>query len=134
LRLLIVEDEPFIALDLEMLLEQTGHQAVGVADTFESAVALADRTSPEAALIDVNLRDGFTGVRIAETLARRGRAVAFVTGNAEQVPPDFAGAVAVLEKPFTAAGVDEVLQILAEALGQGRAAEPRYARRAPVAR
>ncbi|HTI66185.1 MAG TPA: response regulator [Caulobacteraceae bacterium] len=131
MRLLLVEDEPFIALDLQLLSTAAGHEVVGVADCFDSALALAASAEPDAVLVDINLRDGFSGVRIARALTGRGQvAVGFVTGNAEQIPPDFAGALAVLEKPFTQAGVEEILDILQTAHGGGpaRVGAPRYAR------
>jgi CheY-like chemotaxis protein len=130
MRLLLVEDEPFIALDLQMLTTSAGHEVVGVADTLQGALDMAAAQSPDAALVDINLRDGFSGVRISQALSGGGAmAVGFVTGNAEQIPPDFAGAVAVLEKPFTYEGVEEILSILEDAR-EGRAARsaPRYVR------
>jgi len=133
LRLLLVEDEPFIALDLELLSTSAGHEVVGVADSLETAIALANSARPEAALVDINLRDGFSGVQVSRLLAGAGQVcVGFVTGNAEQIPPDFAGAVAVLEKPFTQAGVEEMLGILQCACDGAAPPEggPRYARMA----
>ena len=134
MRLLLVEDEPFIALDLQLLSTSAGHEVVGVADTLESASQLADSVSPDAALVDINLRDGFSGIQVSRMLSgARGVAVGFITGNTEQIPPDFGGAVAVLEKPFTQQGVEEMLAIL-RAISEGDAApraRPRYARLAP---
>jgi CheY-like chemotaxis protein len=129
LRLLLVEDEPFIALDLEMLVEAEGHQVVGVADTFDTAMDLAASSEPEAAFVDLNLRDGMTGLQVARALARdQGLAVAFITGNAEQLPADFAGALAVVEKPFTHHGVAELLAMLQDAREGRPSIVPRYAR------
>lgn len=130
MRLLLVEDEPFIALDLEMLVEAEGHQVVGVADTFQGAMDLAASSEPEAAFVDLNLRDGMSGLRIARALAdRQGMAVAFITGNAEQIPADFAGALAVVEKPFTHQGVAELLSILQDAREGRTNTAHRFARR-----
>jgi CheY-like chemotaxis protein len=134
LRLLLVEDEPFIALDLEMLVESEGHHVVGVADTFEGAMDMAAAAAPEAAFVDLNLRDGMTGLQVARALAQgQGVAVAFITGNAEQIPSDFAGAVAVVEKPFSHEGVAELLSILEDARAGRAARQPTYARLAPRA-
>ena len=131
MRLLLVEDEPFIALDLQMLSTSAGHEVVGVADTFDTALDLAMTQHPDAALVDINLRDGFTGFRISQALSGQGRIVGFVTGNAEQVPADFAGALAVLEKPFTQQGVEEILGVLQSARGGPCCLAPRYVRLAP---
>jgi CheY-like chemotaxis protein len=131
LRLLVVEDEPFIALDLQMLSTSAGHEVVGIADSFASAVELASSETPDAALVDINLSDGFSGLRVSRALTVGGACrVLFVTGNAEQIPPDFAGAVAVLDKPFTQEGVEEALEILRNACAGGEPSHdaPRYAR------
>src|ERR1700760_5040 len=101
LRILLVEDEPLIALDLETILERLGHQVVGVAETCAEAVRLAGDERPDVALVDIKLRDGFTGVEVARRLTDDfGLYCAFVTGNPEQVTA--AGAV-VVAKPYTAA-------------------------------
>lgn len=112
MRLIIVEDEPFIALDLEMLATSAGHGVVGVADSFASALALYEAHTPTAALIDLNLSDGPTGSRIARALIDRGVAVGFITGNPDQLPRGFEGATGVLDKPFADQGVLEMFDVL----------------------
>lgn len=132
MRLLLVEDEPFIALDLEMLSNAIGHEIVGVADSFDSAVEIATAAGPDAALVDINLRDGFSGVQVSRALSGgQGLAIGFVTGNAEQIPPDFAGALGVLEKPFSPAGVEEMLALLQAAIDGRPAGPPRHVKLAP---
>ncbi len=115
-----------------MLSTSAGHEVVGVADSLETALALARSAAPEAALVDINLRDGFSGVQVSRALAGVVR-IGFITGNSEQIPPDFAGALAVLEKPFTQAGVEEMLGILQSACDGDAppSGEPRYARTPP---
>ncbi len=136
MRLLLVEDEPFIALDLQLLSASAGHEVVGIADSLATALQLAASQAPDAALVDINLRDGFSGVQVSRALTgQSGVRVGFVTGNAEQLPRDFAGAVAVLEKPFTEAGVAELLGLLQTCCdgGGAPAGETRYARLPPAA-
>lgn len=129
MRLILVEDEPFIALDLQMLALAAGHMVVGVADSFDTAMALARAERPDAALVDLNLSDGPTGPKVAQTLMHDlGVAVGFVTGNPDQLPQDFGGAVGVLDKPFVDQGVLEMLQML-EALDGRGPEEPRYVRK-----
>ena len=101
MKILIIEDEPFIALDLETAVQAQAHQVVGVADSLQSALTLARTRAVDGALIDLRLRDGFTGPTIAETLkAEFGMPFAFITGNVEQLPEHRHGAVAVVEKPL----------------------------------
>ena len=66
-KVLIVEDEFLVALDLEELLTRAGHEVVGVVPDRASLDRL--RTPPEVALVDVNLRDGPSGPLIAEELS-----------------------------------------------------------------
>ncbi len=114
MKILLVEDEPFIALDLRSIVAALGHEVVGVADSLTLALQLAEATHPEAAFIDMNLRDGFTGLEVARQLAGRfGVRFGFVTGNAEQLYKDPSGAVAVVEKPFTDEDIADLLERLA---------------------
>jgi CheY-like chemotaxis protein len=113
---MLVEDEPFIALDLETILASMGHDVVGVADCLAGAIVLAEASRPEAAFIDVNLRDGFTGLDVACALRDRfGIRFGFVTGNPEQLPTDRCGALGVIEKPFTDADITGLLARLSTA-------------------
>jgi CheY-like chemotaxis protein len=120
MRLLIVEDEPFIAADLESLALGLDHVVVGVADTKSAAVSMAETLAVDAALLDVKLRDGFTGADIAEQLFNpRKLPFAFVTGNAEQIPPGAFGAVVVVPKPFTDRQIEAALDALAARCAAG---------------
>ncbi len=113
MRLILVEDEPFIALDLQMLAVSAGHGVVGLADSFDTALALAEEQRPDAALIDLNLSDGMTGPKVARALIERlGLKVGFITGNSNELPKLFRGSAAVLDKPFVDQGVFEMLKVL----------------------
>ena len=96
---LIVEDEIFVALDLERILTDAGYQVTAIAA--DRASALAAGAQAEFAFVDINLRDGPTGPDIAATLAREhGVKVVFVTANPGQIalPCDALGYV---RKPFS---------------------------------
>ena len=60
-RILVVEDEPFIAFDLVMAIEDAGGQAIGPASSIHDALDLIAGTSPDGAILDVNLPDGNIG-------------------------------------------------------------------------
>lgn len=64
-RVLILEDEPFIAFDLADAIERAGGTVVGPAMTIREALQLISRTPVEAAILDVNLPDGDVGPVIA---------------------------------------------------------------------
>jgi CheY-like chemotaxis protein len=83
-RVLIVEDEFFISLDTQDLLEGLGHDVVGIAVTAEEAVEIADRERPDVVLMDIRLlgpRDGISAA--AEIRASFGIGSIFVTANTD---------------------------------------------------
>jgi CheY-like chemotaxis protein len=101
-RVLIIEDEPIIAMDLQQLVESAGHEVVGLATSEEEAVAIAERERPSLVLADVNLGQGGDGASaVARILARHATPVIFVTAYPERlltgtrVEPAF-----VITKPF----------------------------------
>lgn len=59
---MIIEDEPIIALDLESLLEGLGHRVTGVARTEQEALRLAASKKPGLVLADIQLADGSSGI------------------------------------------------------------------------
>ncbi|HZH08935.1 MAG TPA: response regulator [Microvirga sp.] len=110
LRILIVEDEFLIALELESLLQDAGHDVVGIAASSEEALALGRELSPDLAFVDIHLADGLTGIGVARELSDRHHVtVLFMTANANRIPEDFAGARGVIAKPYTERGVREAL-------------------------
>jgi CheY-like chemotaxis protein len=110
LRILVVEDEILIALELESLLQDLGHDVVGIAASSDDALALGRDLKPDLAFVDIHLADGPTGVDVARELASEHQVtVLFMTANAKRIPEDFAGAWGVIAKPYTERGVREAL-------------------------
>lgn len=104
-RVLIVEDEILVACEVEAVLEDIGHQVVGIAPDLNTALALAAQPI-DLALVDLNLRDGLTGPEIGRRLCERdGVAVLFVTANPRILGDGIAGAIGVLTKPADEAAV-----------------------------
>ena len=88
-------------MELELVLGECGCDIVGCAMDQASAFSIAGRERPDLALVDINLLDGMTGPRIAQTLVgEHGTAVVFLTANPEQIPEGFAGALGAVSKPF----------------------------------
>jgi len=122
-RVLIVEDEVLIALDLASTLEDLGHEIVATASDSAEALASA-REGIDIALVDLNLRDGPTGPSLGETLARDwGATVIYLTANPRQVSPCCNGPVGVLSKPYTDDALAATLRF-AVSLREGGAACP----------
>ncbi len=111
-KVLIVEDEFIVALHLKQILTALGFDIVGIAPDMRSARACAEE-NPDIALVDVNLRDGPTGPKIGEMLAREyGASVMFVTANPRQIYPVPAGPLGVMSKPLNDNEIGLVLDFL----------------------
>ena len=124
-RILVVEDEPLVAMELESNLAAAGCEVVGPAGTLEQARSLVAQADFDAALIDVNLA-GRTVDEIAAALTQKNCPFAFVTGyGREALPRGFRDAV-VLGKPF---GRDQVLATVEVLLYQGAGVVPLRQRR-----
>lgn len=98
-RILIVEDDPLIGLDLAVELERAGFAVVGVAPSVAKALQLFAQQGCDLAILDVNLGRE-TSAPIASTLADARVPFIGVTGyHIDQCPPEFSRAP-VLSKPF----------------------------------
>lgn len=98
-RILIVEDEALLAMQMEGALADGGHEVVGLADSRDEALALAGRARPELALVDIQLHGRRVGVDLARELNRQGVPCLFATGNCPE--KDGRGvALGCLHKPF----------------------------------
>ncbi len=97
-RILIVEDEMLVAYELESILEDLGHQPVGIVPDVQAAELYFDEAL-DLALVDLNLRDGLTGPQIGERLGERGVTVLFITANPSLLGNGIAGAIGVITKP-----------------------------------
>ena len=100
-RVLIVEDELVIGLELATILEATKVQVIGPANTLSAGRALIAKETLDAALLDINL-GGERAEELAKELARARVPFAFLTGyGRETLPPTFQ-ATALIAKPFHA--------------------------------
>ncbi len=82
LRILIVEDDGLIALDLAMTVEELGHVVAGEAAEADAAVEAAGRLMPDIVMMDLKLRRGSSGVDAAEAIhGRYGIRSLFISGN-----------------------------------------------------
>ena len=108
---LIIEDETFIAMDLEGLIESLGHRLVGVARTHTEAVALAKVRQPGLILADIQLADGSSGLDAVNELLKSFEVpVIFITAyperylTGERPEPAF-----LIAKPFQPTTVSAVI-------------------------
>lgn len=98
-RILIVEDEALVAMELRFVLEDLGHEVAGVVADARTARATARETEVELALVDIHLSDGPTGVELGRELAELGATVVYMTANPGMVRNGVAGTLGVLSKP-----------------------------------
>lgn len=121
-RILIVEDEPLIAMDIARIVEEMGHTVCGTAADHAEAVALAKRASPHIVLADIQLKGGDSGIEaVQDILNGISVPVVFVTGfperllTGERLEPTF-----VVTKPFKP-------EALVSVIGQALAMHPPFA-------
>ena len=114
-RILVVEDEALIAMDLEWTLRERGCEVVGPVATLDEAVRAAATEQPlDGAVLDVNL--GRERVfPVADVLAARGVPFLFLTGYEREILPARHRGHAVLAKPYRA---EHLVRLLAEAVGE----------------
>lgn len=82
--ILILEDEPAVAEDLRIKLEQLGYRVVGMAETGSQAIALADAQAPDLALVDIVLPGDMDGIEVAEHFKQMQIPVVFLTAYANE--------------------------------------------------
>lgn len=115
-RILVVEDDAFLALDLAEHLGQAGFTVVGPATSAAQAMRLLSEPASDAAVLDVHLGPHETSEPVAIELKARGIPFVTVTGYShEQRPPAFDGAP-VLSKPVRTA---DLLAALSRCLSGG---------------
>lgn len=108
---LVIEDEPIIAMDLAKLVEGLGHRVVGTARTHTEAVAMAAKTNPGLVLADIQLADGSSGLEaVQEMLPHLDVPVIFITAYPERL---LSGTrpepVFLVTKPFQASTVKAIV-------------------------
>jgi PAS domain S-box-containing protein len=100
-RILIVEDEALVAMEMAAILAQAGYVVAGPVARLDEALARARGDAIDGALLDLNL-GGLSGIAVAELLAEQGVPFAFVTGYEDTGVPPSLGDVPVVGKPFSA--------------------------------
>lgn len=116
LRVLVVEDEMLVAMNIEDMLLDLGHEVAALASRLESALALAREGSFDIAMLDVNLA-GQASFPVADLLRERGIPYLFATGYGVQGIAEAHRTVPVLQKPFRARDLEETLRAAARSAG-----------------
>ncbi len=125
LKVMIAEDDLFMADMLQDVLVEGGYEVCGIARTVDEAVALGRAHTPDLAVIDLRLADGGLGTEIATQLAALGGlGILYATGNIAGVMVSGTAGHACIVKPYSAADLLHSLKIVAEMVADGTASPP----------
>jgi len=110
-RILIIEDEALVAMELRFVLEDLGHEVVATAGDARTARNLAKEMEVDLALVDIHLSDGPTGIDLGRDLAKEdGVTVLYMTANPGMVREGVAGTIGVLSKPTDERAVKQAVE------------------------
>ncbi len=99
-RILIIEDEALVAMELRFVLEDLGHEVIAMAADARTARKAVDSAEVDLALVDIHLSDGPTGIELGRELAQdQGVTVLYMTANPGMLGDGVAGTIGVLSKP-----------------------------------
>ena len=104
-RVLVLEDEYLIAMDLKGWLQDAGASVVGPAPKVKTALELIERDAPDAAVLDVNLGEGSTAYPVADRLSALGVPFLFATGDVRRIDHPAHRGRPRLAKPYREADV-----------------------------
>jgi DNA-binding LytR/AlgR family response regulator len=114
-KVLIVEDEFSIALDLELYLQELGYQVVGIADHYEQAIEMMQTQKPDIILMDIHIKGAKTGIEVAKTAHQNHHIpVIFLSALADSITIDDAMQTepfGYLTKPFKEIDLRNLLAI-----------------------
>jgi DNA-binding response OmpR family regulator len=111
-RILIVEDEPLIAMMLEDFIESLGHEVCGPCESVTEALAMVEVDGFDLAILDVNLK-GESVWPVAAALRAKGVPFVLASGGHVEPPPAEFADTTMIEKPYT---IDRVSPIIDAAL------------------
>jgi two-component SAPR family response regulator len=110
-RILVVEDETLIAMDIEAALDALGCEVVGPTGKLETALQLARGEELDAAILDVTIRGGKV-FQVADQLLARGIPFVLASGYGDWALPEHLRNQPRLIKPFTSAELEEKIRFL----------------------
>ncbi|MEA1072849.1 response regulator [Sphingomonas sp. LY160] len=116
MRVLIVEDEALLAMDIEAIVQDCGHHVMAEAASLREVVNLPSEPSPNLAFVDIQLAEGSSGLDVSKLIQERWNdtVIIFVTANPKKIPDDFAGAHGVIPKPFSENGLVSAMHYIEE--------------------
>lgn len=108
--ILIVEDEPLIAMMLEDFLDSLGHTVVASCETLEDGLEWAGKGGFDVAICDVRLKDGQSVWPLADKLTAAGIPFVLATGGHLEPPPAAHADAPLLSKPYTIDAIEPAIE------------------------
>lgn len=103
-RVLVVEDDPVLAMATEDTLRESGVEHIDICPTTDGALKVLREQRPDALILDVHLADrddGWAIAELVESLGENSPRIVFSTGAPQDIPPHIAELGTVLAKPYT---------------------------------
>lgn len=118
LRILVIEDEALLVMDIEMIIEDAGHRMIADVPTVSDLVELDVDVRPDVAFVDLQLARGESGLDAAAHIRRAWPAalIVFVTANPRRLLPDINDGDAVIGKPYEPKAMISTLATISEGL------------------
>ncbi len=113
-KILIVEDESIIALDLQYGLNDLGYEIIGVVDNGQDAIDMAAEHLPDVVLMDIKLKGNISGIEASEVISELGIAVVYLTANNDTETfnkSNIKGSYGFVSKPYEINKLDKTLKI-----------------------
>ncbi len=117
LRVLVVDDEALVADFIADLVEEAGHEVIGIAATGEKALEYLERSDIDLAILDIRLKGRLNGIDLAQATRDRAIPHMFITGSGDPSTREAAeatGPLAILQKPFSQERLVSVLSQMAQ--------------------
>ena len=118
MEVLIVEDEMLLAMDIEAMVEDSGHHVLAEAASLQEVKDLPEDLNPQLAFVDIHLANNSNGFDVSLYIQTHwpNAIIVFVTANVSKIPADFSGAHGVIAKPFSHAGLVNAVNYIASGM------------------
>lgn len=116
--ILLIEDDPLLAMDVEMVLKAAGYRVIGPVATSADAIAVLHDESPDMTILDLNLGTEMV-FPVFDCLARIGIPFIILSGHSQRMVPARHADRPFLQKPYEAKALLRVIQNTLESDGNG---------------
>lgn len=109
MKVLLLEDDPFLQFDVAEMVTSLGHDVVGPFSAEAKAIAACQHDLPDAAILDFNLGENAHSEQVADLLDANGVPFVFTTGHDRRYLPQRFAHVPLIEKPFAETDISAFL-------------------------